>query len=71
VIALAVSAEEAVRRAGGASGRPLLDGKADPLAAARELLAARDPFYARAQLRVETDGRSPDEIAEALLRDLV
>jgi shikimate kinase len=70
VIALAVSAEEAVRRAGGASGRPLLDGKADPVAAARELLAARAPFYARAHVRVETDGRTPDEIARAVLRDL-
>ena len=35
---LGVSAEEAVRRAGKASGRPLLDGAADPVAAARKLL---------------------------------
>jgi shikimate kinase len=70
VVALSVSAEEAVRRAGGASGRPLLDGKADPIGAARAMLEVRDPFYARAHLRLETDGRTPHEIAHALLRDL-
>jgi len=70
VIALAVSAEEAVRRAGTTSGRPLLDGKSDPVGAARTLLAAREPFYARAHLRAETDGRSPEEIVDALVRDL-
>ena len=48
---LDVSAEEAVRRAGKASGRPLLDGAADPVAAARELLDARRPFYERAHAR--------------------
>jgi shikimate kinase len=64
VVALAVSAEEAVRRAGTSSGRPLLDGKADPVAAARELLAARRAFYERAHLRVETDGRIPDAVAD-------
>jgi shikimate kinase len=70
VVALAVSAEEAVRRAGPGSGRPLLDGKADPVAAARGLLAARDPFYARARLRIDTDGRTPTEIADAVVRAL-
>jgi len=70
VVALAVSAEEAVRRAGATSGRPLLDGAADPVGAARAMLAARAPFYARAHLRVETDGRAPEEIALALMRDL-
>jgi shikimate kinase len=70
VVALEVSPEEAVRRAGATSGRPLLDGKSDPVGAARSLLAAREPFYARAHLRAETDGLSPEEIVDALLRDL-
>ena len=70
VVALAVSAEEAVERAGATSGRPLLDGSADPVGAARALLAAREPFYARAHLRVETEGRPPDAIVDAVLRDL-
>ena len=73
VVALEVSAAEAVRRTGRKSGRPLLDGSADPLAAATELLAKRQPFYARAHLRVDTGARRPEEAAEeianALARD--
>ncbi len=60
---LQVSPEEAVRRAGGAPGeRPLLAGP-DPLAAARRLLEERTPLYARATLRVNTEGRPPEEVA--------
>ncbi len=70
VVALAVSPEEAVRRAGRSSGRPLLDGAADPVAAARDLLEARDPFYARAHVRIDTDGQTPDQIVEAALAAL-
>jgi shikimate kinase len=70
VVALRVSPAEAVRRAGRRSGRPLLDGRADPLVAATELLAARQPFYARAHLHVETDGRGPEDAARAVLAGL-
>ena len=70
VVALLVSPAEAVRRTGSRSGRPLLDGRADPLAAASELLAARQPFYARAHLRVETDGRPPNDLADVVLAGL-
>jgi shikimate kinase len=70
VVALGVSPEEAVRRAGGASGRPLLDGQSDPVAAARGLLERRAPFYARAHVRLETEGRTPDQLAGELLRTL-
>jgi shikimate kinase len=70
VVALRVSPAEAVRRAGTRSGRPLLDRSGDPPAAARALLAARQPFYERAHLSVETDGRSPVAIAEAVIAGL-
>jgi shikimate kinase len=70
VVALEVSPEEAIRRAGEGSGRPLLDGQADKLSAARALLAARDPFYRRAHLRVATEGRRPAEIAAEVQRSL-
>ncbi|HSS38672.1 MAG TPA: shikimate kinase, partial [Polyangia bacterium] len=70
LVALAVSAGEAVRRAGRASGRPLLDGAADPQAAATALLAAREPFYAQADFRVETDGRPPAEIVKEIAAQL-
>ncbi len=70
VVALGVSAAEAVRRTGGRSGRPLLDGSADPLAAATSLLGKRQAFYAQAHLRVDTDGRTPAEAASAILAGL-
>jgi shikimate kinase len=70
VVALTVTAEEAVRRAGGGGGRPLLEGQADPLGAARILLDARAPFYARAHLSVDTAGRSPADVAQTILTAL-
>jgi shikimate kinase len=59
-----------VRRTGRRSGRPLLDGSADPLAAATDLLARRQVFYARAHQRVDTGGRTPEEAAQAVIDGL-
>lgn len=70
VVALAVSPDEVVRRTQGRSNRPLLDGAADPLAAAAALLQARQPFYARAHATIQTQDRQPDEVAAAVLRVL-
>lgn len=70
VVALDVSAGEAVRRTGRASGRPLLDGAADPVAAADALLAGRQAFYARAHWRVDTDGRPPEQIVQEIANAL-
>jgi shikimate kinase len=66
VVALAVTPEEAVRRARGGVGRPLLAGP-DPIAAAAALLAARAPFYARAHVSVDTVGRTPEDVARDVL----
>jgi shikimate kinase len=63
VVELAARPEELVRRAGRLSGRPLLDGAADPVARARELLAARAPLYARAHVHIDTEGKSPEAVA--------
>lgn len=67
VVALSASPEEVLKRVGPVSGRPLLDGAADPAAVALRLLAAREPFYARAHARLDTVGRSPESVAEAVL----
>lgn len=67
VVALEAPPEESVRRTGGASGRPLLDAQADPVGAAVALLAARQPYYARAHIRIDTAGQPPDDIAAAVL----
>ncbi|HEV7588138.1 MAG TPA: shikimate kinase [Longimicrobium sp.] len=67
---LRVSPEEAVRRAAASPGeRPLLAG-ADPLEAARRLLEARAPLYAHAGLHVDTEGRSPGEVAAIIQTEL-
>lgn len=64
---LRVSAEEAVRRCGVEGGaRPLLH-VADPTEAARELLRRRAPRYAEAHLRVDTEGRTVEDVAEQIL----
>ena len=63
---LRVSYAEAMSRVGGDSGRPML---ARPDIG--ELYAERDPLYAAAAtLTVDTDGRSPEEIALDILAAL-
>jgi shikimate kinase len=64
---LDVSPEEAVRRAGKGSGRPLLDGAADPVEAARKLLDSRRRYYKRAHAGVATMDLSPSEIVNEIL----
>lgn len=64
---LRVSPAEAVQRAGREPGRrPLLD-VADPLAAARTLLAERAPRYARCRVEVDTDGRTVEDVSARIL----
>lgn len=70
VVALSATPEEVLRRTGKASGRPLLDGAGDPLGKARELLASREPFYARAHVRIDTVGKRPEEVAAMALAAL-
>jgi shikimate kinase len=68
---LQVSPDEALRRISRSrTRRPLLEVE-DPAAAARELLAGREEFYGRADWAVETDGRTPTEVARDLRDRLV
>ncbi|MFW5904960.1 MAG: shikimate kinase [bacterium] len=67
---LRVSPREAVARASRSShSRPLLDVER-PGDRARELLAAREPFYRKAHLAVDTEGRTPGEVAREIARHL-
>lgn len=70
VVALSVTPAEVIRRTGTRSGRPLLDGAADPLTAAKELLEQREPFYARAHAQVDTVGRTPEDVAAEVISAL-
>ncbi|WP_412060997.1 shikimate kinase [Rubrivirga sp. IMCC45206] len=75
VVWLRASIPTVLARVGDGSGRPLLLDGTRPLAPAarearvRDLLAAREPFYAQADLVVEADGAADTvarDIAEAL-----
>lgn len=70
VVTLEVSPDEVLRRAGGRPARPLLANATDPRMTVVDLQRAREPFYARAHARVATDGRTPDQVAAAVLRVL-
>jgi shikimate kinase len=64
---LQVSPAEAVERVSPeAAVRPLLAG-GDPLAAAEALLSERARHYGHAHLKVETDGRTPQDVAAEIL----
>lgn len=65
VVCLTATPEEILRRVGGAADRPLLAGRdrAARLAAIRDLLAARESAYRLASHRVDTTGRTPDDVA--------
>lgn len=52
---------------GSAISRPLLAGP-DPDAAAATLLRRRTTHYRRSAITIETDGRSPDEVAREILQ---
>lgn len=67
---LRVAPETAVRRLGKAIGtRPLLAGE-EPNETARALMESRTEDYERAELEVATDDRTPEEVADAVLRGL-
>lgn len=63
---LRVTPEVALARAGGGTDRPVLD-HPDRLGRARELLSTRTVSYAEADLEVDTDGRTPEDVCESIL----
>ncbi|MCP9992800.1 shikimate kinase [Streptomyces albogriseolus] len=69
VVFLDADADEAVRRIGRDPGRPLLEG--DPQRRWRALAAARRPLYTEvARAVVDTGGRTPEGVVEAVLAAL-
>jgi len=64
---LRVTPETAVRRVSGSdTPRPLLD-VPDPLAEAATLLAERSVHYERSSITIDTEGRTPEEVALKIL----
>jgi shikimate kinase len=65
---LKVTAEEAIRRIRTEGPtRPLLAVR-DPVARARDLLESRDPYYAEAQICLDSMGGTPEGLAEEIER---
>lgn len=66
VVYLSVGLADAARRVGLARDRPVL--AMNPRAQLHRLMAEREPLYAAvASARVDTDGRTPGEVADAVL----
>jgi shikimate kinase len=69
VVCLTAAPETVVKRVREEGrARPLLSGKKEPLETVRELLDGRRTAYARCKAAVATDGRTPEDIASAVLR---
>jgi shikimate kinase len=66
IVCLAASAETIYDRTKRSKDRPLLKVD-DPLARIRELLALRQPYYEKADIVVDTEGRSPMKVADEII----
>ena len=69
VIGLSAKAETIFKRIKHSRHRPLLNGH-DKLKDIQRLLAERRPFYEKADLHFDTDGRSASQMADLILRTL-
>jgi shikimate kinase len=70
IVCLAASRDEILARIGPGGERPLLASASDRARRIDELLVERGPAYADADLTVDTSGRSPVEVVEAIVERL-
>lgn len=69
VVCLTATPETVLERTSGNSERPLLQVE-DPLGKIREMLEKRKPFYEKADVIIDTEGKSPLRVAEEILDKL-
>ncbi|MCX7914041.1 MAG: shikimate kinase [Thermodesulfovibrionales bacterium] len=69
VVCLTASAETILQRVKDTDDRPLLKGD-DPLGRIRELLEYRTPFYGDADITINTENKTPEEIASEIIEKL-
>lgn len=67
IIYLKTRPETAAARAAPSGTRPMLMGE-DPEAQMRTLIKEREPFYSRADAKVETDKKTPEQVAAEVIR---
>ena len=65
IFCLRAAPQTILARTAGSADRPLLNVE-DPLAKIEELLAFRTPFYEKAGIMIETDGKTPLQVAEEI-----
>ena len=66
IVNLCATAETVLQRTSGSAERPLLQVE-NPIGRIRELLEARNPFYQNADVLIDTDCKSPLQIAGEIL----
>lgn len=69
IVCLVATPETILSRTGASNDRPLLR-TGDPLATIRQLLASRRPYYEKAGIIIDTEGKSPLVIAEEILSEV-
>ena len=69
IVNLKVSLAQVLTRLHGCSNRPLLAGE-DVLERIRTLMAAREHFYADADIQIDTNGKSVEDVSMEILRSL-
>jgi shikimate kinase len=66
IVCLTARPETVLHRTRGSKDRPLLQVE-DPLGKIRELMEFRKPFYEKADMVINTDGKTPLQVAEEII----
>jgi shikimate kinase len=69
IVCLMAIPETILKRTGHSSNRPLLKVE-DPSARIKELLDFRKPFYEKADIMIDTEGKTPLQIAEEIIEKI-
>lgn len=69
IVCLFATPETILKRTSHSSNRPLLQVE-DPLRRIKELLDYRKPFYEKADIMIDTEGKTPSQIAEEIIEKL-
>ncbi|MFZ6017599.1 MAG: shikimate kinase [Nitrospirota bacterium] len=70
IVCLMATPETILKRTSHNSDRPLLQVE-NPLGRIRELLDFRKPFYEKADIMIDTEGKTPLQIAEEIIKKVV
>ena len=68
IVRLIASPETILKRAGDLKSRPMLANTPDPLARIEELLKEREPHYSKADITIDTDGKSLKEVIMMIVK---